>query len=376
MSKFASELPSTEMHAGPWNPNDLLPVAFATLPQHLYAADPHWLGEDPLALAQAFSMANPWFAQPNHRAWLGVIPGQARLAGFYCGQEVDGERVAFFGFWEGINELAPHQELFQALCRWAKAQGATRVYGPINFSTFGAYRVRLDGFEAGCFPGEPWNPPYYAALMTQLGFSERYRYLSTSNQVADVVAQVGPDYARYKPKLESVVSFSALSGEFWMDNLDELYGFVDNVFGGNFAYSSPSLTQFKAQCGKPFADKLCPHTSALATAHDGRIAGFFLVFPDYAPLIKRGIRNISYHEHAHLLPEPRHALAKTGGVLPAFRELGLFTAMGCELSLRAEGRYQQISACLVRADNPSRQFALRHGVASQRQYALYQQALL
>jgi hypothetical protein len=369
----------SEAWMGAWQPDMPLPEAFIELPAQLYADDPHWLGEDRNSLQQQFGAANPWFAEGH--AWLGVIPEQARLAGFVSPQQIEGETVAFFGFWESINALQANRQLFQGLRDWASSQGATRLYGPINFNTFGAYRLRLSGFEGGAFPGEPWNPVYYPQLLDELGMRLRYRYLSTFNDMAQVVASVRDDYLRIKPKLQTAISLETLTGEFWMNHLDELYGFVDQVFAGNFAYNKLSLEAFRSHCGAPFAERLCPNSSVLARAQDGRIAGFFLVYPDYSPLLRQGnpqpvpTARLKHSEHFAQLPMPRRALAKTGGVHPDFRELGLFTAMGCELSLRAEGHYQQIAATLVREDNKSRQFALRHGCAGSHHYGLYQSTL-
>ncbi|MCC2636365.1 MAG: hypothetical protein K0Q68_84 [Moraxellaceae bacterium] len=361
---------------GPWNPQDPLPEAFVALPAQVYGNDSFWLGEDGDALREQFSSANPWFA--NGKAWLGVIPGQARLAGFCQGQRVDGECAAFFGYWEGINSVTPHRRLFSAMERWAREQGATRLYGPINFTTFGANRLRLDAFDRGAFPGEPWNPPYYADLLVELGLELRYRYFSTFNPTANVVASVGPDYLRVKPRIEAVVELSAMTPEFWLANLEELFPFVGEVFGGNFAYTPISREAFGRQCGADFAQRFCPRTSVLARDRAGRIAGFFLVYPDYGPLLRqsagaaRVTGEVSYAEHFDRLPAPRRALARTGGVHPDYRSLGLFTAMGCELSLRAEGLYDEMVAPLVREDNNSRQFALRHGLAHQHHYGLFQ----
>lgn len=366
-------------YMGPWQPEMVLPESFLDLPAQIYANDSWWIPEDRDSVKSQFSHENAWFNEGN--AWLGVVPGKARLAGFYREQLIDGEPAAFFGFWEGVDDLVAHRQLFDALKDWAHAQGATRLYGPINFTTFNAYRVRLDGFEHGAFPGEPWNPPYYASLLESLGFSTRYRYLSTFNDTTDVVASVKSDYLRVKPQLEELVTLEAMTADFWMSHLDELYGFVDQVFGGNFAYTPISKETFKQACGKPFASKFCPRTSVLARARDGRIAGFFLVFPDYSPLLRQTsaprIRpgDIHYDTHFEQLPPPRRGLAKTGGVHPDFRAHGLFTAMGCELSLRADGIYDGLAGTLVREDNNSRQFALRHGGGFSHLYALYQSPL-
>lgn len=363
---------------GPWNPADALPEAFLALPAQVYANDDDWLGEDREAVCAQFDAANPWF--DSGRAWLGVIPEQARLAGFCRDQVVDGERVAFFGYWEGVDDEAPHARLFTALAAWARGQGATRLYGPINFSTFGAYRLRLDAFTHGAFPGEPWNPPYYPSLLESLGFALRYRFFSTFNRTSEVVDAVGPEYLRLSPRISALVSLEALTPAFWLANLDELYTFVDQVFGDNFAYTPVSREAFGRQYGPAFAARLCPRTSVLARDKAGRIAGFFLVYPDYGPLQRQGASArvagaLRYAEHYPQLPAPRRALARTGGVHPDYRSLGLFSAMGCELSLRAEGLYEELCAPLVRDDNNSRQFALRHGRARQHHYGLFAKAL-
>jgi hypothetical protein len=81
--------------------------------------------------------------------------------------------------------------------------------------------------------------------------------------------------------------------------------------------------------------------------------------------------DINYAQHYRLLPKPRTALAKTGGVHPEFRAFGLFTAMSCELSFRARGHYENMAGALVREDNASLKFAARHGTARKHQYALY-----
>ena len=77
-----------------------------------------------------------------------------------------------------MDELEPNQILFQRFEQWAKSNGAEAVYGPINFTTHGLYRVRLDYFEHGCFPGESYNPSYYPALLEKLGYQVNQHYYS------------------------------------------------------------------------------------------------------------------------------------------------------------------------------------------------------
>ncbi|NNM52251.1 MAG: hypothetical protein HKM02_08505 [Pseudomonadales bacterium] len=362
---------------GTWDPaQDSLPADFLDLPAQIYAEDPYWLGEDSASVQQAFSVANTWFEQGH--AWVGLIPHQARLAGFILpGQLIQGEQAAFFGYWETMNVPEANATLFNALKTWAEAKGAKKIYGPINFTTYGAYRVRLDAFEAGAFPGEPWNPPYYAELMQSLGLTSCYRYLSTFTSVEDTVVNVRKDLERVNKRMQGKVRLLPMLPEDWLRDLDQLYDFVQQSFADNFAYTPLSLKAFRNHCGHPFADRFCPLTSLRAETSDGAIAGFFLAYPDYSPLLRvHGTRPISlsalhYDRHRSELPHPRRLLARTAAVHPDYRDMGLFTAMSCELTLRAQGHYEQIAAALVREDNASAHFAQRHGTTRMHHYALY-----
>ena len=169
-----------------WQAGDTLDKGFLAIAPHIYAHDPFWPGEDEAEMARQFSAANPFMQQG--RVWTGYIRDCARLAGFAT-LNAAGETVVNFGFWETINNRIPNHRLFRALMRWAKAQGASRLIGPINFSTLGKFRLRLDTPTCAPFAGEPYNPPWYQHLLGQMGFQPLARYFSLFED-ADVVRQL------------------------------------------------------------------------------------------------------------------------------------------------------------------------------------------
>jgi len=366
-----------------WHPEQDLPVEFHQLAGQVYAQDPKWLPESGAQLKAAFSTEHAYFEPSQKRkVWLSVQPGQSRLAGFYDpNQRIDDQSVAFFGFWETQNELAPNQTLFRELEQWAKQQGADVLYGPINFTTFNAYRIRLSDFDQGCFPGEPYNPSYYVELMAQLGFSVNCRY-KTDFLIPSEVMQGA---RLVKHKFSRHFTFTELTGEFWLAHLAEFYAAIDVIFSENFAYSPISYDVFSSSYGASIAQRLCPKTSVLALDQKQRIAGFFLVFPDYAPLCCQGasapmaLSEMSYAQHYAQLPEPRLALGKTMGVLPRYRNKGLrgglYTILSAEVAERVAQHYAQTAACLMREGNPSQALVdrYRHHV---RFYGLYEKALV
>lgn len=357
-----------------------LPQEFFDIASTVYKDDPFWIPEDADGVRRQFSAENPWFQ--GREACIALVAGKARLAGFFePGKLINDELVAFFGFWEAQDDLEANRQAFLAVEGWAKGRGVKRLYGPINFTTYGANRVRLDTFEQGCFPGEPWNPTYYPRLMEQLGYSCGMRYMSFPVGIDYLLASSMSTYEMLKPKVEAAaLTVETLSPEMWLENLGEIYGMIDQIFGANFAYTPISEEAFKGALGESFAAKMCPHSSVIARAHDGRIAGFFLAVPDYAPLVNQGnterihAGDFNFSRDYDSLPHPRSVLAKTVGVHPDFRRAGLSVYLGLEVTRRARPYYETVVGALIREDNPSAKFPTKH-VSDIRNYAMFSKAL-
>ena len=367
-----------------------LPESFFQTAKSIYQNDPYWLGENPEAITKAFA-DNSDYQQKGGRVWADVITSDSgdcsRLAGFYDPQmNIDGQAVAYFGFWETSDNAENNAQLFQRFEHWAKGQGAQAIYGPINFNTYGMNRIRIfsaaekaesDATETAPFIGEPYNPEYYAGLLQGLGYDIRYRYFTRINNATQALAaKVAPLLEQGKQALAGQFHFQPLTADIWRQRLADIYPITDRMFRNNFAYSPITEAQFIAACGEPFAKKLCPHSSVLVTDANDAIAGYFLSFPDYSPLIRDHIatpETVNFADHFDLLPGPRMALAKTGAVHPDYRKAGLFTLMSMQLTVWGAPFYQRFAASLVREDNPSLKYASNG--EQQRQYALYHKQL-
>jgi len=287
--------------------------------------------------------------------------GKARLAGFYNPSLViNGRHVAFFGYWETIDDAAANRRLFSEFESWAGSKGAGAVYGPINFSTFGPYRIRLNRFEDGCFPGEPYNPPYYERLMGELGYSIAYRYYTLIGNLDTVYPPL--DRFMVPVLLEKAeqggIRFVPLTREYWDSHIEEIFGYVDIVFSSNFAYTPISYEEFRASMGAYFSRIFCPRASVLALDPDDRIAGFFVNFPDYSEVCRQGadsavpVHELNYEKHFPLIKNPL-ILGKTGGVHPKWRKFGLFTVMSCLGIKWSLPYYRRVAAATAREDNYS-----------------------
>ena len=341
---------------------DGLPQSFFDVASEVYKNDPNWIPENIDGIKQQFSPHNAYFNDGLANVF--VKEGVARLAGFFNPNVlIEGEQVAYFGFWETHHELPVNQALFSKFERWAASCGATSVYGPINFNTFQSNRLRVDSFHTAPFIDEPYNPDYYPELLHALGYQSKYDYVTALNTSVDtLVDQISSPFKAVKSSIPEAFSFEHLTGDVWMENLKQLYPLVDAIFQENFAYTKISWESFKLACGDRFAKKLCPKTSVIVWDKDRNIAGFFITYPDYSSLVNQStddpesIQNVSYQKHYSQLKQPRLLLAKTRGVAPKYRSYKLFPLMSMQLTLWAKGLYEHIASAMVRDDNVSMSF--------------------
>lgn len=373
---------------GAWQPSDALPSAFVELPHQVYADDGHWIPEQRDSVHHQFSRRNPWFDE--NQAWVGVKEGRARLAGFYNPSlNIDDQACAFFGYFDCEDDLDACAELFSDFETWARSQGAKKLFGPINFSTFNDYRLRVDNFDKAPFPNEPYNKPWYPRILESLGFSVRHYYSSAFQSDPQAQAdEVGGLYHAYVKKFADTLTFQPLTAQRWLDRLDDIYPLINQIFSESFAFSKIDKNTFRALLGESTARKLCPETSVLVTDQDDNVAGFFLCYPDYSPLIRQDAdiassqastsitaAQLDYQKHFHLLPKDRQMIAKSGGVAPQYRSLKLFSAMCACISISSAPLYQRSVAATVRDNNLSLNFASRHCARSTTRYALFEKAL-
>lgn len=360
-----------------------LPDAFRALEALIYDNDPLAIPSDMDTLRATFSTNNAWFDVPGNVSLCLCVPGQCRVALFRpAGLELDGQRAAFFGFWEGVQGSTDAQvEMFEHAKRWCQQHGVTALYGPVNFSTYGDYRVRTHTSARWMRPfvGEPYNPGYYGSLLEAVGFVRDQGYVTQLSDQATLHKVVSKKAVFLEQLSAQGFVISSMAHDDWLSRLDDLHGMIDDIFGGNFAYTPLSLETFKQACGPSFIQKADPEASVMVMAPNGELAGFFLMYPDYGPIVVRGagdarveVGELSFEKHAQMAWDAGSdtAIFKTVGVQPKYRKMRLMDAMIVHVILNARPEYKTFMGALIREDNPSRNFA-REAHLDERGYHLY-----
>ncbi|MDF7759290.1 hypothetical protein PU683_07065 [Kosakonia cowanii] len=318
-----------------WRAGDTLEKGFLAIAPQIYACDPFWPGEEAAVMARQFSAANPFMQQG--RVWTGYIRDCARLAGFAT-LNAAGETVVNFGFWETINNCIPDHRLFRALMRWAKTQGASRLIGPINFSTLGKFRLRLDTPISAPFAGEPYNPPWYQHLLAQMGFQPLARYFSLFED-ANTVRQLPlpeKDIGRWRA---ADFSLRPLTPALWLAHRQELYTLIIHHFAKSVGWTPGSEAlfdwHFNVESLQPCFDA---PGSCLAFGPQGDVAGLLFNLADR---------------------RQRTGIFKTIMIVPRYRRSPLYATLVRRFLFSFDAQWPRLGAALLNWKGPTTATALR-----------------
>ncbi len=247
--------------------------------------------------------------------------------------------------------------LLEHACRRLAQQGCTLAVGPLDGSTFRAYRFvtqrACDGVTRPPFFLEPDNPDVWPAQFIQAGFAPLAHYFSA---IARLPAS--------EPRLPALAAHSAEAGirlrpldpaDFERE-LEAIYDVVAAGFAGNFLYTPLARAEFLAQYA-PIRPHIRPET-ALIAEQAGRAVGFAFALPDLAQA-QRG--------------EPMDTLIlKTIAVRPEAAGLGLGSLLAARVHEAAsELGFHHVIHALMHADNRSRRISAHYQAAEMRRYTLF-----
>lgn len=144
---------------------------FLSLPALIYAKSELAKLLPPEAINRKFQQrSNPFL---NHIEWMAFLArkdGQTlgRIVASYdylCPEPTWG----FFGFFECVEDQVIAEKLLQAASEWLAQRGRVTMYGPISLSTSDNLGCLVEGFDQPNPFYLPYNPPYYAKLLSEAG---------------------------------------------------------------------------------------------------------------------------------------------------------------------------------------------------------------
>jgi hypothetical protein len=139
----------------------------------IYAGDPNWVPPLRSDVAKVFQDENPFFRHGEMQLFVARRGGRdvARVAGILDRNhnELHGERVVFFGFFESPDDPEVARALVDAVAVWGRERKMTVLRGPTNPTLNDEVGLLVDGYDSPPVLMMTYNPRYYGPLLEGQG---------------------------------------------------------------------------------------------------------------------------------------------------------------------------------------------------------------
>ncbi|MEL7212826.1 MAG: hypothetical protein AAGK92_09210 [Pseudomonadota bacterium] len=165
------------------------------------------------------------------------------------------------------------QDLLQEACETLKADGFDSVVGPMDGSTWHAYRLILESDGTHPFLMEPQSKPQDYAAFEGAGFEVIERYFSARVAIEDG--------AHAMPAPTETLQIETWDGTDPEGFFRDVHALSLRAFAGNVLYRPISEADFLAMY-MPYVPMLVPDLILFARGVQGELAGFLFGLPNYA----------------------------------------------------------------------------------------------
>jgi GNAT superfamily N-acetyltransferase len=281
---------------GNLNRLEIFPVAnardlrqFIRLPWKIYRNDPYWV---PPLLLDMKTLLNrekhPFFQHSSAEFFLARRDGElvGRIAAIQNNNHNNyhGERTAFFGFFESVNEKEVAAALLGQAASWARSRGLVQLRGPMNYSTNETLGLLVEGFDSSPCLMMTHNPPYYQELIESAGFEKAMDlyawWLLTERGLNPKIVRVGEKVLKDQGIQVRTINMKKFREE--VKIIKEIY---NDAWSTNWGFVPMTDAEFE-HMAKDLKTIVDPRVLLIAEK-DGEPLAFSLALPDFNQALKK-----------------------------------------------------------------------------------------
>lgn len=263
--------------------------AFIKFPWRIYAIDPVWV--PPLILERKEFLdqkKHPFFEHGAAALFLarrgGEIVGRIMASDDPNYNALHQSNVGCFGMLESIEDTEVAGALFDAAETWVRQRGRNEIMGPIDYSTNYLCALLIDGFEHPPMLLTSHNPPYYARLLEQRGFTKEIDFFGWWFDNADEAsARLRRLAARFKNR--QVATIRGVDLKNIQQESERLRQIYNAAWEHNWGFVPFTAKEF-AYMAKELKLLVDPALTLIAEV-DGESASFVLTLPDINVALKK-----------------------------------------------------------------------------------------
>lgn len=293
-----------------------------------------------------------------------------------------GEKVAWWGYFESIDDAEVVRALFESAAHQARAWGASHLRGPRDLTRMENVGLTVEGHDLLPPFLQGHHPRYYQPLVEGAGLVKHHDVLAYEIAVLDEQGRVKEIPSAILEKaatvdIEGLIVRSASRRSMGRDLvaahtvLNESYRTVPDV--------APMPRAAFVSLGRTYLAFADPRLLQLATVH-GRPVGFAACFPELNEAVRaaRGrLLPLGWARIARALRHVRTASFKLIGVVPEYRGTGLHAEMIRAIveGVRQAG-YHRVEASVIDERNGPMRAVVEHiGMTIYRRYRFYERTI-
>lgn len=262
---------------------------FIHLPWQIYSDFPCWV--PPLVSERKNFLnpkANPFLKESDVDLFLVVSEDQkpvGRVAFIINNKhnEINSERVGFFGMFEAINDRRVSGLLLntlEVLCRKSKLK---KILGPVSLSTNHECGLLIDGFETPPVVGMPYNPPYYVDLLESWGLTKEKDLVSLRLDLIKIPEYLDSAIIRLNKRKRFITRSIRLNK--FNEEIEIIWGIYNSSWNANWGFVPMSKQEFKYAANE--MKSFIRSEFCFIAEVNGEPAGFSLALPNINEVLKK-----------------------------------------------------------------------------------------
>ncbi len=262
---------------------------FIHLPREIYRNDARWIPPLHKDVANQISAGSPFLQKKGNSLRHFAALSGTRLIGRITAmvnadlKDEDGTPLGLLGFFECREDYGAAAGLLDAAIAWLRDHhGLRRIWGPMNFDIWHAYRFMTRGYDQMPFYGEPYNKPYYPEFFDRYGFSVKQEWDSIEvcgRRNLEELLPKGEERCRFL--VEKGYRFEHINPRRLEGELRKLHTILTDSFSGFLGFTPISPEEF-VRIYSSCRYALDPRLAVFAYDEEDSLAAFALALIDLA----------------------------------------------------------------------------------------------
>jgi GNAT superfamily N-acetyltransferase len=259
--------------------------ALLSFPWTVYKDDPFWV---PPIFSERMHFTdpekNPFFQHAEAQFYMALrgeeIVGTIAVFTNHRHNEYQNENIAFFGFFEVLEDYEAAEQLFKTAEAWAKEKGHSALRGPAQWSTNDECGLLVDGFDDRPRILMTYNPPYYVDYIENLGYKYARDLWAYELGVKEFMDITGERLDKLTTRIleRKNITIRNLDMKKYPDEVNKIKLLYNNAWSKNWGFIPMTDPEFD-QLADELHSILDPDLVFLAEK-DGKTVGFSLTLPD------------------------------------------------------------------------------------------------